>query len=126
MGENVRSKSLDKVIANIAFENGIIANLEADRLHTKKVRDFTVSAHDHSYEIDFITKEIIRKHEHITEIVDVGLYDQLHSELTDFIDATVEKRKALVAGEEGLEVLKVALQIEDLASKNLSATVQSK
>ncbi|MFC1559711.1 Gfo/Idh/MocA family protein [Candidatus Margulisiibacteriota bacterium] len=116
-GEKVRSKSLDKATANITFENGIVADLEADRIHAKKVRDFNVTANDHLYEIDLIKKEIIKKVEHETENVEVSLHDQLQIELSDFINAVLKNRKPLVTGEEGRDVLKIALKIEELASK---------
>jgi len=123
VGEKVRSKTLDKVIAQITFENGVTANIEADRLHDKKVRSLLISAGDHAYEVDLIKKEIVKRKEHKKEQVKVSLYDQLQLELSDFIKAIIGNKRPLVPGEEGLEVLKVALKIEDLAVKSLAPGV---
>ena len=114
-GEKVRSDKLDRALAVLIFKNGVIANIEANRLHDGKVRKMTVIRGDIAYEADMLNKtaRMIKSGESMA--IKVEQFDQLNIELNDFVSAALKGKKPAVTGEDGLAALEIAQEIEKAA-----------
>lgn len=116
-GKIIRSNKLDKALAIIVFKNGIVANIEASRVHNEKVRRITVTAGKDTYEADLLNKKARKTSGARSSEIKVEMNDQLKLELKDFIYAVIKGKKPSVTGEDGLEALNIANKIEELALK---------
>jgi UDP-N-acetylglucosamine 3-dehydrogenase len=123
----------------LEFEDGILGNIEVNRLTPTKIRTLSLTCTDGFAEIDYIKQEISRYEKmHDT---DYENYDELRSksptreklpelaikhqeplklELDHFIECIKNNKKPLVDGIEGLTNLKVAIRaLESINSKDL-------
>jgi len=125
-GKKIKTKVLDQVFANILFQNGLIANIEADRTHDTKVREIEAVCERCNLVIDLLAKKIRRRElPDLTlplefkgeEVIPVERADQIVAELKDFVTAAKKKRAPMVSGEDGLRALSLAEEIERSASK---------
>ncbi len=115
MGKKVRTNRLDSAFAVIVFKNGVIANIEASRVHNEKVRSLVVSSGASLYEADLLNKSLKVNRDERTESIKTETLDQLNVELRDFINSIEKKRDPLVTGKDGLAALEIAEQIEKAA-----------
>lgn len=112
-GKNIRSQKLDQAQAVIVFENGVVANIEASRVHDVKVRKITAACGGSVYEADLLTKTAKMMEAGISKELKVAAFDQLNSELKDFISAILKNKRPSVTGEDGKAALAIATIIEE-------------
>jgi predicted dehydrogenase len=115
VGKKIKTQRLDQVHAAIVFENGVVANIEADRTHSDKIRSIVAAGRDMIFEADLLNKKAFSVVNHEKKDVPTEVLDQLNTELKDFIYAIMNKRTPSVTGEDGLEALKIAEVIEEKA-----------
>ncbi|MCX5725974.1 MAG: Gfo/Idh/MocA family oxidoreductase [Candidatus Saganbacteria bacterium] len=60
-GKKIKTKVLDQVFAHILFQNGLIANIEADRTRDTKVREIEAICESCNLVIDLLAKKIRRR-----------------------------------------------------------------
>lgn len=115
-GKTVRSQKLDQVLAVIVFENGVVANIEASRVHDSKVRKITLAYGKAVYEADLLAKTAKMTELGDSRALNVTSIDQLNHELKDFILAIKNNKRPSVTGEDGKAALMIATKIEEAAS----------
>ena len=122
IGVAVLSKHEDIANARLLFENGCVANVTSSRLSREKLRKLRIFQSDSYISLDYLAQEIDlyrKKGEAISrEKISPRRFESLRLELEDFLECVSRGRRPLVSGEEGQEVLKVALEIERQIQKN--------
>jgi predicted dehydrogenase len=140
MGSAAISPSLDWACAHIEFDNHVVAQIHASRIHHTNERRFTIRSERASLEVDFLrrtstlhqltagaqellgknrgtltTEEkellwremaVVQAEAHAREV------EPLRLELEEFVAAVREQRDPLVTGEDGLESILIATDIE--------------
>lgn len=115
VGVSVISKQEDIANARIRFENGAVANVTASRISKEAVRKIRVFQEDAYLSLDYHKQEghIVKKG--ILGLdrkkVPVEKAEPLQLELRDFAQAIREQRDPEVTGRQGLEALRIALEI---------------
>jgi len=116
--------------ATLTFECDIIAELTASRLTQKKIRKLDIVAEECLVRVDYIDRsieihrasapEFIQKdeniryrHESIIERPMVDSTEPLRNELSSFVEAVRERSQPAVTGEDGLEAVHIAQQIDE-------------
>jgi predicted dehydrogenase len=117
-GKKVRTERLDQATAVLVFKNGVVANIEANRTHTEKVRMLTAASNKEVFEADLLNKKLKKMAGGKAEEIRVNSFDQLQYELKDFISAIIKGRKPSVTGEDGLAALEIASKIEEAALRS--------
>jgi len=117
-GKKIRTKKLDTAVAVLVFKNGVVANIEASRVHSEKVRRIVVARDASTYEADLLNRKIRKITSGKHKKLKVDNYDQLNHELKDFISAISTHRKPTVTGKDGLYALDIARKIEELAARH--------
>ncbi|WP_049970217.1 Gfo/Idh/MocA family protein [Haladaptatus cibarius] len=119
--------------ANIEFDGGVVAGLTASRVTQEKVRKLSITAEECRVNVDYTNQsvEIHRhsmpeyiedngdlryRHESIVERPTVENGEPLKNELRSFVRSVTTGSTPVVTGEDGLRVLEVAREIDDLAS----------
>ena len=139
-GAPVLSENIDIANARIEFENGCIANVTASRVSQKKMRKMRIFQKNKYISIDFLTREtdiywLSENLQNVPEVSNVKLNrmkkqilfrkisipegNPLKEELEAFIEAVITKKPPKITAEEGLEALKVAVEIEKQVKENL-------
>ncbi len=121
----------DPYVASIMdFDGGVVATLTASRVTQQKVRKLSITARDCRVTLDYIDQsvEIHRqslpewierngdvsfRHRNIVEHPTVENGEPLRAELESFVDAVRTGRTPQVTGEDGLEAVRIATQIEN-------------
>lgn len=117
IGSKVMTDKLDKVFAVIVFKNGIVANIEASRVHADKVRSIVAATNEMICEADLLTKKLIVRKKGKPEEIKLAPLDSLNAELKDFIAAIQKNTAPLVTGKDAKDALIVAQTIEELCLK---------
>ncbi|NOX97331.1 MAG: Gfo/Idh/MocA family oxidoreductase [Nitrospirae bacterium] len=116
VGVAVLSQHEDIANVRLLFQNGCVANVTSSRLSREKMRKLRIFQSDSYISLDFLTQKIdlYREKEGTIsgEKISPPKLEPLGLEIKDFVECVVKKRSPLVSGEEGKEVLKVALEIE--------------
>ena len=115
-GKKVATNRLDQANAVLVFKNGVVANIEASRVHGDKVRKLIATGKD-VYEADLLNKRLKKISGGKTVEIGTKTLDQLNVELKDFINSITTKNKPTVTGEAGLAALYIANKIEEAALK---------
>ncbi len=127
---------LDYVTASLRFANGILATLTASKITHRKFRQINAHCQDSLIEADFLNNEILIHRQttanYVTEYGQVlyrqdGLIEKvytqnvepLYAELEHFVSCVRGGSQPSVGGEQALKALKLANEIETLASKGL-------
>jgi predicted dehydrogenase len=118
IGKKVKTNKLDQALAVIAFKNGVVANIEASRVHTEKARKVIVAIGKAIYDADLLSKTLKIKTDGVSKDIEVEAYDQLNTELKDFISAIMKRKEPSVTGEDGLAALEIAQKIEEAALRS--------
>jgi predicted dehydrogenase len=118
IGKKIKTNRLDQANAVLIFKNGVVANIEADRTHTEKVRRLIASGVKGSYDADLLNKTLKKSADGKSTDISISSFDQLQYELKDFVNAIIKKQKPSVTGEDGLAALEIALKIEEEALKS--------
>jgi predicted dehydrogenase len=124
-GKKVKTERLDQANAVLIFKNGVVANIEADRTHTEKIRKLIASNMKASYDADLLSKTLKRSKNGKSTDIAIKSFDQLQYELKDFINSIIKKQKPSVTGEDGLAALEIALKIEEEARLSGEASPKS-
>lgn len=148
-GVAVVSESPDIANARIEFENGCVANLTASRISLKNMRKSRFFQKDAYISVDFLEKqaEIVSmttiegepdpfdlifdlgndKPKKKIEIIkpEVNTTNAIEEELINFHEVLTQNKKAIVSGKQGLEALKVALEIMEKIKVNQSLIQQN-
>lgn len=135
---NVVSDTADIANARIDFADGCTANLTSSRISLNAMRKFRIFQHEAYFSLDLAERTadfykldadgrsqakvkipIGESGKSIAyEKIDATGEDQLSSELRTFIAAAAGKGQLEVTGDQGLEALKIALQIEKIAGES--------
>jgi predicted dehydrogenase len=126
-------KSNQYATANLDFGDGTVASLTASRVTQQRVRKLAITAEECRVNVDYIDRsvEIHRhslpeyiedngdlryRHESIVERPTVETGEPLKNQLKSFVTAATTDADPVVSGEDGLRVLEVAREIDDLAA----------
>jgi predicted dehydrogenase len=122
VGVPVLTDKFDIANARLRFASGCIANVTASRISKERVRKIRFFQPDAYVSIDYAEQEVegyrlVRRPGERPQIqggkLPVTREEPLRRELTDFVRAVGDKRRPLVAGEDGLRALKLAQAIAD-------------
>ena len=125
----VRVPDHQHVVANLEFEDGLIATLTSSRISQRRVRDLSITAADCRVEVDYMDQSVdihrhslpeyvatngdVRyRHESVIERPTVGTGEPLKNELSAFAEAVREGVPPRTSGEDGLLAVDVATRIE--------------
>jgi predicted dehydrogenase len=122
VGVPVLTDKFDIANARLRFSSGCIANVTASRISKERVRKIRFFQPDAYVSIDYAEQEVEgyrlkRRDGQRPEIqggkLPVTREEPLKRELTDFVRAVIDKRRPLVAGEDGRRALALAQAIAD-------------
>ena len=122
VGVPVLTDKYDIANARLRFASGCIANVTASRISKERVRKIRFFQPDAYVSIDYAEQEVegyrlVRREGERPQIqggkLPVTREEPLKREFADFVRAVGEKRRPLVAGEDGLRALKLAQAIAD-------------
>lgn len=119
-------------VAQVRFENGVVATLTASRVTQRKVRSLDLTARDCVVELDYIDQSVaIHRHarpeyatvgsglrfrqESVTERPLIDSEEPLRRELRSFVDAVASGTPPVVSGADGLRALALCQQITEAA-----------
>jgi len=119
VGVPVLTDKVDIANVRLEFENGAVANLTASRVSNERVRKFRVFGHDYYVSVDTKDQEAkgyrLVKENGSRTIVPMELIvekkEPLRAELEQFAAAVRSRQRPLVAGEDGLAALELALRV---------------
>jgi len=127
------------VTATVDLDDGVVGSLTASRVTQQKVRELSITAESCQVHVDYISRSVqihrhsipeyieengdVRyRHENIVEHPTVDNGEPLKKELSSFAEAIEEGTEPVVTGEDGLEALKLAREIEDEATETKQVT----
>jgi predicted dehydrogenase len=122
VGVPVLTDKFDIANARLRFATGCIANVTASRISKERVRKIRFFQPDAYVSIDYAEQDVegyrlLRRDGERPQIqggkLPVTREEPLKRELADFVRAVREKRRPLVAGEDGLRALSLAQAIAD-------------
>ncbi len=127
VGVPVVSSHLDIANARMEFRNGCIANITANRVSRKKLRQIRIFQGNGSFTIDFLSHKMraLRKNQDsngpkiVSEEIKIDPTDALESEIHSFIQKVRDRTTPLVSGRNGKMALEVALAITEQIEKKL-------
>ena len=119
--------------ANLTFDDGTVATLTASRVTQQRIRKLAITAEECRVNVDYIDRsvEIHRhslpeyiedngdlryRHESIVERPTVQTGEPLKNQLESFVNAATSDADPVVSGEDGLRVLEIAREIDDMAA----------
>lgn len=115
IGVNVLTSMEDIASVRLRFKNGCVCNLTASRISDDVMRKIRIFQKDAYISLDYIKQEafIYKKQgfQILKHSLPIEKEEPLKKELEHFIDCVRDDKRPLVAGEEGRDALKVALQI---------------
>ena len=126
VGVSVISSHLDIANARMDFQNGCTANITANRISHKKLRQIRVFQDSGYLTIDFLSHKM-RKHQRSTdpegprmmsEEVEIEPTDALDLEIRSFVEKVRDRTAPLVSGRNGKRALEVALAITEQIERN--------
>ncbi|WP_175487560.1 Gfo/Idh/MocA family protein [Alteribacillus persepolensis] len=126
----VNKGQMDIVYAIITFENGVVANLVANRASKEKARMLTITEKEKVVKTDCLTRNLYvyrdveqhakksteNKKESIMEKSWIPRSEPLHSELNHFVQSILQSKPPLIGFNEAARALEVALKIRESAS----------
>lgn len=121
MAKQEQSNFPDEVLAEIIFENGQKAKLEASRLAEERQRTIELTTDACFYLLDLLNREIQMKSfvEQSETTTAVSHVNALGEQWLEFYNSYTEQRAPLVGPQEGFIALDLAVQIEQLAFADL-------
>jgi predicted dehydrogenase len=115
VGVKIVSDHEDIANVRITFENGTICDLIASRVTEKQRRTISIFQKDRFISLNYQDQSAMihkKKDGRIRKKkVKIKKKEPLKTELVSFVDCVLNKRRPLVAGEEGRRALSVALEI---------------
>ncbi len=126
VGVNVLTTLEDIASVRITFQNGCVCNLTASRISEEVMRKIRLFQKDTYISLDYIKQEafIYKKYNHqiLKHALPIEKEEPLKKELEHFLDCIRKDSRPLIAGKEGREALKVALNISDVIWKTQTNT----
>ena len=124
-GTPVLTDHVDIANARLEFANGAVANVTASRVSNKKFRRIRVFGRNSYRAINFVDQQLevaypgkTPEGQNFPEIVyethSISPTQPLDAELDHFIDVVRRGGQPLVTGEDGMEALRVAMQVTDI------------
>ena len=120
-GVSLVTDFIDLANARIEFEDGLVANLTASRISSKHMRKIRVFQSKTYLGIDLFKKELDlysldNKKENFIDNkkIDFANNDALDDELSHFIECIIKNETPIVSVDDGIDALKLAVEIEDL------------
>ncbi|MFQ5454689.1 MAG: Gfo/Idh/MocA family protein [Nitrospirota bacterium] len=124
VGVPVISSTIDIANARLEFQDGCVANITASRVSREKVRKIRIFQSERYISLDYQNQEIIvcrrmfnkdiEERPHISvEKIPIEKEEPLKNELDAFIGYIRKRTRPIVSGKEGMEALKVALEVKD-------------
>ena len=124
-GTPVLTDHVDIANARLEFANGAVANVTASRVSSKKFRRIRVFGRNSYRAINFVDQQLevayrgeIPEGQKYPEIVyeshSITPSQPLDAELEHFIDVVRRGEQPLVTGEDGIEALRVAMQVTEI------------
>ncbi len=126
-----RGQSLNYVTATLGFANGIVATLTASKITHRKLRRIVAHGQHSLTEADFLgntiqiyrhgpancgcTQPVAYRPESLIENVVPHRTEPLQAELIHFVTCVQQARSPFVGGEQAINALRLACQIEQLA-----------
>ncbi|MBM4350920.1 MAG: Gfo/Idh/MocA family oxidoreductase [Deltaproteobacteria bacterium] len=122
IGLPILTPYFDVAHAHIEFENGCRANLTASRVSKEKVRKTRIFQPDGALTIDYFSQaasfskkvsqpEKGRSFEMVADEIPVIKNDLLEAEIRSFLQSVTDRKGVKVSGQDGRQVLEVALSI---------------
>jgi predicted dehydrogenase len=122
VGVDVLSGKEDIANARIQFASGCVANINASRVSTKKVREIRVFQQAGYLSLNFMEQSghLVRKNglELLTEAIPLEKDEPLKLELAAFVDCVREQRSPKVGGAEAASALELAIRITEQIRAN--------
>jgi predicted dehydrogenase len=117
-GISILSDKVDIANVRLAFPGGCIANLTASRVSTERVRKLRLFQPHQYISLDYQKQEAVAftvsgAQQIGFQPLAVAKEEPLHAEVESFLEAVRTRQRPLVAGEDGLRALQVALDILD-------------
>ena len=131
-GIRVHSDNCDIVNAQFISESGILLNVTTSRATEQKVRQWRLILPKSLIEVDLAERKLLiyrrtsvtiemmndrdvkYKQDQVIEKVVVPNYEPLQMEISDFLQSIIERKPPKVGGEEGLNALKLVIEIQRL------------
>ena len=120
-GASIVTDFIDLANARIEFENGLVANLTASRISSKHMRKIRIFQSKSYLGIDLFDKQLdiyninSEKDNFIdNKKLDFNNNDALNDELSHFIDCIIKNKTPLVNVDDGVDALKLAIEVENL------------
>jgi len=137
-GRVVRSSNghVDFAVANLLLEDNIIVSLTASRVTNKKVRRLTITTMAAYIELDYLERRITISHkggyaslDHFSEYHQENKVERvfssdeepLRNQLAHFIGCIQEGTKPIITGNDGLEALRISMDIQKNIKKSLTS-----
>ncbi|MEO8217906.1 MAG: Gfo/Idh/MocA family oxidoreductase [Acidobacteriota bacterium] len=128
VGVPVLTDKVDIANVRLLLDNGAVANLTASRVSSERVRKIRFFGHDSYISVD--TKEQDVKGYRLVEGADgrsiqpIGIEvekkEPLRAELESFLDCVRTRSRPLVAGEDGLEALRLAIRVRQAIEESMA------
>ncbi len=126
VGVPVVSKNIDIANVRLEFSNGCVANLTASRISTKKMRKIRFFQKDAYFSLDYAQRELVivkKESKNLLpfshQVLKFETDDPLKEEIRSFLQAIKEKKSPVISGEDGRNVLAIALEINQCIQRTL-------
>jgi len=123
------------VIAQLEFDDGIIANLTASRITQQRIRDLAITAQDCKVNVDYVDQsiqihrqsipeyitrdgEVRYRNESLIERPTVGNGEPLKAEIESFLEAVRGEHEPKVSGLDGVRAVELANHIDAMAQSD--------
>lgn len=117
VGVQVLSGYEDIANARIQFQNGCVANINASRVSTKKVREIRLFQESGYLSLNFMEQSghLVTRQNGVLERNEIPIEreEPLRLELAAFVECVREKRLPKVSGQAGMSALEVAIEITE-------------
>lgn len=130
IGVPVLTEKIDIANVRLEFDDGSVANLIASRVSSDRVRKFRVFGRDSYISVDTKEQEVkgyrLVKSEGAPAILPLDIQverkEPLRAELESFLDVVRTRSRPLVAGEDGLAALELALRVGKAIDESLNGS----
>jgi len=126
-GASIITDFIDLANARIEFEDGLVANLTASRISNKHMRKIRIFQAKSYLGVDLFKKEldiysINNEKENFIDNkkIDFNNNDALDDELSHFLNCISNNKTPLVSSYDGVQALKLAIEIENLINRKSS------
>jgi len=108
----------DYALITLTFENEVSGIVETNRLTPHKTRRLNVVGTEGIAELDYLRQELMIYNEEWVRKAKVEKKEPLRNELEHFIECVEKRKKPLISGTDGFQVLKVAVKALESALKD--------